>query len=169
MTVFIFVLRFLCFLVATFCLWRLIIVDLRDRILPNIYVLGFLITGILYHLSYNFSILSPTDMALGAITGGGILLLIRTIANAVYGYDTLGLGDVKLLAAGGIWLGPYLTLIALSAGAMAGIFHGLTEAYLDYRKNGKWPDMMQLSVPAGPGFIAGIVFAACLRYLSELI
>lgn len=168
MTFFIFVLRFLCFAFAALCLTRLIIIDLKERILPNFYVLGFLLSGLIFHISYEFQILSATEIALGALTGGGVLLIIRTIANYYYGFDALGLGDVKLMAAGGIWLGPYLSLIALSAGAFAGLIHGLVDAFIAYRKSGQWPDMMNLSVPAGPGFIIGILFAACLLYTGTV-
>ena len=95
--------------------------DLRHLILPDeanlaLAVLGFVsvaLTG------------QPTllDAGLGTVIGGGALLAARFLFRAMRGKEGLGLGDVKLLGAGGIWIGsagigPAL-LIATFAGALA--------------------------------------------------
>ena len=49
----------------------------------------------------------------GAAAGGGILLLIGWLGKLAFGRDAMGLGDVKLLAAGGGFIGPGGALVAL--------------------------------------------------------
>lgn len=111
-----------CLLIGLILLGALSYIDLKTHLLPNELVLGFACGGFVFHLCTLFHYLSLSDMALGALIGGGMLYLIRGIANYWYDEDTLGLGDVKLLAAGGLWLGPEFILIAAAAGAMAGFF-----------------------------------------------
>ena len=137
-------------------------IDLKERILPNELVAGVLALGAVFHLYTSFSVLAPVDMALGALTGAGLLYIIRAAGNRLYGQDTLGLGDVKLMGAAGLWLGPYYILIALVAGAMAGIVQGLGEMiYKKARKQGEI-SLATLSLPAGPGFAVGSIIAAAI-------
>ncbi|MBX2833915.1 MAG: prepilin peptidase [Micavibrio sp.] len=151
---------------AAALLWRLWIVDMRERLLPNIYVFPLACLGVLFHFLTDNVFSTWQDTALGALLGGGLLLTIRTIANWHYKQDTLGLGDVKLLTASGIWLGLDYNLAGLILGALAGLLHGLVDAVLIYRKSGKWPDMGRLEIPAGPGFIVGILIAAIVKFAS---
>jgi len=87
------------------------------------------------------------------------LFFIRRIAMPYYGEEALGLGDIKLMAAAGVWLGPYYILLALACGALAGIFHGLWLAVMRFVKTREKVNFSRLSLPAGPGFITGIVIA----------
>lgn len=146
-------------------------IDLKDGLLPNELVLGLAACGLVFHLCTLFEFLSLQEMALGAFIGGGMLFFIRGIANYYYQEETLGLGDVKLLAAAGLWLGPEYVLIGLTAGALAGFFHGLAVA-LTTVKNAQVPmDLNRLSVPAGPGFAIGIIGTAIymLRDLPQVL
>ncbi len=141
-------------------------IDLREKLLPNEYVMALAILGALFHLATAFHFLPLQDMALGAIIGGGFLFLTREIANRLYNDDTLGLGDVKLMAAAGIWLGPYYILLALTAGGIAGLLHGLALALSEKIKTGTIPSLNKLSLPAGPGFAAGVVIAAIMQFYA---
>ena len=147
---------------ALIVLSLLAIIDLKTYLLPNKLVFTFFCLGILFHLCTDFNNASPIDMALGALIGSGSLYSIRVIANRIYKTDTLGLGDVKLMGAAGVWLGPYFILMALTAGALAGIIHGLALAILIWLKTKSWPNFNHLSLPAGPGFAAGILIASCI-------
>ncbi|MCH2106687.1 MAG: prepilin peptidase [Planctomycetes bacterium] len=49
----------------------------------------------------------------GMLVGGGVLLLVGRLGARAYGRDAMGLGDVKLLAAGGGFVGPGGVLVAL--------------------------------------------------------
>lgn len=139
-------------------------IDLKYGLLPNEFVLALAVLGTVFHLSTVFKFAAYEDMFLGAFIGGAILYLIRAVANAIYRQDTLGLGDVKLMAAAGLWLGPYHIMLALAVGAAAGLVHGLLVMF-DYKRNtGKIPDLNRLSIPAGPGFIVGFVAMAVYKF-----
>jgi len=139
-------------------------IDLKSRILPNELVLAFAVSGFIFHLTTLFQFNNFIMIIAGAITGGGILFVIRAVGNHFYKEDTLGLGDVKLMAAAGLWLGPEFILIALTAGALAGFFHGAAVAVKLMINMKIKLDIHRLSVPAGPGFAIGILFAAFLKY-----
>ena len=152
-------LPFLCLGGAVALLGALSIIDLRTLLLPDKLVAPFAALGIVFHVLTDFVHITPAEMVIGCALGGGSLYLIRFGANAIYKTDTLGLGDVKLLAAAGLWLGPEGTIIALITGAMAGIIHGLLLAAWIGLRTRSIPDMGRFSVPAGPGFALGIVIA----------
>ncbi|MCE7887315.1 MAG: prepilin peptidase [Alphaproteobacteria bacterium PRO2] len=154
----------LAVLSALILLYVLSVIDLRDGLLPNEYVMGFAMAGAVFHLATAWHYLDLQEMALGGFIGAGFLYLIREIANRIYKQDTLGLGDVKLLGAAGIWLGPYYILFALTVGAFAGLIHGLVFALRLKGVTGTMPKMSSLSLPAGPGFAAGIVIAGIIQF-----
>ncbi len=53
----------------------------------------------------------------GILVGGGALLAIGFLGKALFRRDAMGLGDVKLLAAGGGFVGPGGALVALLLGS----------------------------------------------------
>lgn len=61
----------------------------------------------------------------GMVVGGGILWFIGKAGSAIYGRDAMGFGDVKLLAAGGGFVGPGAVLVALMIGALVASVVGL--------------------------------------------
>lgn len=158
------IIALLCLAGALVILYILSVIDLRDRLLPNELVMGFMSLGLVFHLATLLHYNSFTDMALGAFIGGGILYLIRGTANAYYKGDTLGLGDVKLLGAAGIWLGPESILIAMTIGAFAGFLHGMAIALHTVGNAKVGMDLRKLSIPAGPGFAVGIVITGIMRF-----
>jgi len=54
----------------------------------------------------------------GLAVGGGSLLLLGWVGKRIYGREAMGLGDVKLLAAGGGFVGPGGALVGLLLGAL---------------------------------------------------
>jgi leader peptidase (prepilin peptidase) / N-methyltransferase len=152
-----------CLITAPVLLVALSVIDLRHYLLPDKLVLPFFIAGIVFHSVTGFYYAAPLDIGLGILTGGGILYLVRLAANYHYKQDSLGLGDVKLLAAAGAWLGPHDILLAIIAGALAGIVHGLALAEIRKRA-GVSVKLSTLNLPAGPGFIIGIVFAGFFKF-----
>ncbi|MCK6418133.1 MAG: A24 family peptidase [Alphaproteobacteria bacterium] len=149
----------LCLTAAMAVLLRLCVIDLRLRLLPDVWVACFGTLGIVFHTILGFLILSPLSLILGLGIGSGFLYVIRWIANRIYKQDTLGLGDVKLLGAAGLWLGPHYILLAITLGALAGLAHGFALAVIVRVKSKQWPALKHFSLPAGPGFIIGIISA----------
>jgi leader peptidase (prepilin peptidase) / N-methyltransferase len=89
----------------------------------------------------------PTRMAalssalLGMAVGAGILWLIGKVGSRLYGRDAMGFGDVKLLGAGGGFVGPGAVLVALMIGALSasvfGLFNILRYAWLVRGRNAR--------------------------------
>ncbi|MGH1397950.1 MAG: prepilin peptidase [Alphaproteobacteria bacterium] len=132
------------------------VIDLRIRLLPNVWNAALAGLAVVFHGMGGFAVLSPFDMAMGAAMGGGLLWVIRFGANWYYGQDALGLGDVKLMAAAGLWLGGHDVLSALIVGALAGIVHGGGVLIAHKIKHTMMPPLSHFSIPAGPGFCFGI-------------
>lgn len=149
---------------AIIVLWILSLIDLRIRILPNELVAGFATLGAVFHLTTLCRYLPPDQIAIGAISGFGILYIIRYAANYYYQQDALGLGDVKLMGAAGIWLGLEGILFALTIGAFAGIIHGIGYAVYIAWKDKTPFTIERLAIPAGPGFAVGIVISGALLF-----
>ena len=139
------------------------VIDLRVRLLPDRLVLPFALCGIAFHIVTLFAYGHLPDMMIGVALGGGLLYGIRFVANRLYGQDALGLGDVKLMAAAGIWLGEWV-LMALCLGALLGMVHGLGVGLYESRRSGQKLNLNRLEVPAGPGFALGIAAIALYRF-----
>ena len=143
-------------------------IDLRHWILPDWLNLTFALLGIAFHAVQDFMLLQPMMLVYGALVGGGILYIVRAAGNWHYKQDTLGLGDVKLLAAAGMWLGPQDVIIAMTVGAFAGLLHGVGFALTRAVREKAKPDFHRLMIPAGPGFCVGIVAAFLWKYWALL-
>lgn len=122
--------------------------------------------GITFQITTNFHFVSPIDIIGGMIAGGGLLFFVRYIANRAYNQDTLGLGDVKLMGAAGIWLGVEHIFLAISLGAFAGLVHGILYAHTTSKKTGENIPLTTLSIPAGPGFIFGIIAVGIFKFYT---
>jgi len=100
-------------------------IDLRRGIIPNWLNLGIAFAG----LARVATLDGPAAVLLAGcegITVGAIVWLLRKLYFIWRQYQGLGLGDVKLLAASGVWIGvagvPVQLLVAsLTALAVAGI------------------------------------------------
>ena len=148
-------------------LWAAI-VDLREMILPNELIIVFLACACLFHIQTGFTYLSYNEMIIGGLAAATLMLVIRWGAQIYYKTDALGLGDVKLLTAAGIWLGMTDFMLALSIGATAGLLHGLLLALIIKKKTGKMPSLATLPVPAGPGFIIGILITGAIAFHTAI-
>jgi leader peptidase (prepilin peptidase)/N-methyltransferase len=102
-------------------LWLLALLDVRYFWLPDRMTWPLLIAGLAAAWPDQENLMVA---AVGAAVGGAAFYAVHFGFRAIRGYDGLGLGDVKLLAAFGAWVGgpalPWLVLLAsLSALAMA--------------------------------------------------
>lgn len=158
------ILSLLCLAVAICLLIILAVIDFRTFLLPNIYVFPFAILGVAFHLTTNFYYLSPPAMIVGGVAGYALLWTIRFFGNKYYGQDSLGLGDVKLLGASGLWLGFDGVLFAMTIGAMAGLIHGVVFALYKKAVSKEPFSLTRLTIPAGPGFVVGILSVGAWIY-----
>ena len=160
----IFSLALLCLAAATVLVVALSVIDLRVRLLPDKLVLPFGLLAVIFHSITTFHFLTLPDMAAGAAFGGGILYGIRFVANRLYQQDTLGLGDVKLMLAAGLWLGPDGILMAMTLGAAFGLLHGLAVATGQSLFKKAPFSLSRLEVPAGQGFAVGIFLGGLSKF-----
>lgn len=122
----------------------LTITDLRERILPdevNFFGLG---AGLLFSFFtkpldgtalwianhwFDFPpprpALSFADAVLGAVAGSGFLWVVAEGYFRLRGREGMGLGDVKMMAAVGAFLGPQRTLLTVLAGSLLGSVIGI--------------------------------------------
>lgn len=146
---------FICILIC------IAFIDFDLRIIPDGFVLAGLLIGavlFLYDLFYPVSFYGDRSWynpLIGMLGGSGFLLLVSVVGSFVTGTEeAMGMGDVKLLAAVGLFLGWRLTIVALF---LAVILAAATSIVfmLFKRLNGR------SRVPFGP-FIAFGAFAAML-------
>lgn len=153
-------------LLALAVLTALTWIDLKSWILPDKLNLALAFLGLGFHASSQFSLLPPQEMVFGALLGGGILYVIRFFGNLHYKQDTLGLGDVKLLAAAGVWLGMEGVVMAMTLGAFAGLLHGIGVGLARAIQSKSKPNFNRLMIPAGPGFCLGILLTVLWKFSS---
>ena len=159
---------FFIFFAGLVLLGILAVIDMKTMLLPNKYVLPFAVCGLVFHALTFFSIVAVQNTLIGGALGYGLLWCVRFVGNWHYKTDSLGLGDVKLLGAGGLWLGWQNIILALTIGAAAGLVHGVIVAFLNKKKTGVLT-LKRLRIPAGPGFTFGIAVVMLWTLLPELL
>ena len=105
-------LDFLRFAILTPMLISAFIVDYKIQIIPNRLNFTMFEVGIIFAFIFGIQNLNlAKDMFLGMIAGGGIFLLITLIGGLIAVKEAMGLGDVKLMGALGLFFGWYKILI----------------------------------------------------------
>lgn len=100
------------------------------------------------------------DAALQALLCGGALFLVREVFFRLRGIDGLGLGDVKLAATAGIWLGGEVFAYAVTLSAVS----ALAFAAIWVLGRGAWPPGKQIPFAL---FLAPAIWVCwCLAKLS---
>ena len=123
--------------------------DLKHRILPDELTLGLIVAGLI------FALIGPRDLALaciGGLIGGSVLWALRAIWLKTKGEEALGLGDIKLLAGIGTFMGPFALPEIVFWAATGGIGLALLMALRPNR---------DLEIPFG-----ATLGAACWLYLA---
>jgi leader peptidase (prepilin peptidase) / N-methyltransferase len=100
-------------------------IDIRDGIIPDWLNLAIALLGLVKIIATDDPLAAIEALGEGAVIGA-VFWLLRRLYFAIRGIQGLGLGDVKLLAAAGIWVGiagiPFVLLIAtMTALACAGV------------------------------------------------
>lgn len=106
--------------VALYCAIKISITDFQRRIIPDAYLFPLMLIGLLFLVFFPFF---PTQLPDGVIAATFGYILTATI-GAIYDYRLskknknapcpIGMGDIKLIGVGGLWLGTTglsLTLI----------------------------------------------------------
>ncbi len=142
-------------LTALFCAWQMAKIDWKSRIIPDIYLFPFLIIGLIITVFFEgFWIISPTESVIAGAFGYFLSLITGVVFAKLRKTDEnnapIGLGDVKLISAGGIWLGATGLSIAILISCILGQVWGM--------KN------KQKYIPFAPFFISGLIIAFIILY-----
>ena len=137
-------LLFACAMVVLFA------IDLRHRILPNVITVPGVVIGLLASVW-----LPPgwVSSLVGLALGGGVLFVVGEGYYRLRGVEGMGMGDVKMLAMIGAFLGWPLMLLTLVLASFAGSVIGV--AMIATRRGG-----MQAVLPFGTFLAVGALAAA---------
>ena len=97
-------------------------IDLEHQLLPNVITLPGIVIGLIFSL-----VASPgwQSALIGAVLGGGVLYGIAAAYYMVRREEGLGMGDVKMLAMIGAFLGWQAVLVTLVLSSFAGALVGI--------------------------------------------
>ena len=117
--------------VARTCLFAALLIvisfiDLEFTIIPNKIVYSGFIAGLLFAIGMavtHSDVKLLLSRLLGAAIGTAIIILIVVVGSAIFRKQAMGIGDVKLMAMLGIYLGawPHLSIILISASLLGSI------------------------------------------------
>jgi len=121
----------------------LIFTDLRDRLLPDAVTFPGIAAGVVFALwrpledgttalllrLFGGTTLPPralslSDAVLGGLLGAGLLFVLGEVWYRVRHVEAMGLGDVKMMAMVGLFLGVKLTVLTLLLGSLVGSLVG---------------------------------------------
>ena len=118
-------------------------IDIDFKIIPDELNLSGFLTGIVYtFFREDFTLL---DGLLGAVTGAGFLWAIAYLYMRFRGIEGLGMGDVKMMAFVGMYVGWFGALFTIFVGSFLGALVGGLSAYLL-----KAEDKGRFEIPFGP-------------------
>ena len=114
------------YLILTPMLISAFVIDYRLQIIPNRLNLTMAEIGLVIAFIFGTSNVAITiDMLLGMLAGAGIFLIITLVGGLIYGKEAMGLGDVKLMGALGLYFGlaniVVIAIMSFLIGAILGI------------------------------------------------
>ena len=125
--------------------------DLRTFRLPDVITLPLILLGLLFNGLSNQSFISFQNAIIGAVLGYTSLWLLNLLYRIVKKQDGIGMGDAKLLAALGAWLGWFALPSILLMASLTGLIGGII--WLQWNKQNH-----RSAFPFGPFLaIAGII------------
>lgn len=133
--------------VAVYCTIQISTADLQRRIIPDVYLFPLLLIGLLLITFFPFFPTKLPDAVIGATFGYiltsalGIIYDHRLRKQGKTNTTPIGMGDIKLISIGGLWLGTTGLSIALIIACIGGAIWA--------HKN------KQKYIPFAPFFIAG--------------
>ena len=141
------------YLILTPMLLSVFAIDYKLQIIPNRLNLTMFEIGLVFAFLYGLSNVAITiNMLLGMVVGGGIFLLITILGGIFYGKEAMGLGDVKLMGALGLYFGMYniiaISLMSFLIGAILSIILLITRI----KKSDEY-------IPFGPFIVLGTFIA----------
>ena len=146
------------YLVLTPMLLSVFVIDYKLQIIPNRLNLTMFEIGLIFTFIYGLSdVAISINMILGMLVGGGIFLAITLLGGLIYGKEAMGLGDVKLMGALGLYFGwtnmIIIALVSFLVGAILSII-----LLIARRKN------MDQYIPFGPFIVLATFIVIFVPY-----
>lgn len=140
------------FLIAGYCVFQMCRWDIRTRLIPDVYLFPFLLIGFVVSPILPWISGGPAESAIIALTSYGLALGISSVFEILKRHqkkndtgEAIGLGDIKLIAAGSVWLGATGLCITI-------IISALVASVWCWRTGNKF-------VPYAPFFVVGAICA----------
>lgn len=135
-----------------------VVIDYKLQIIPNRLNLTMFEIGLVFTFIYGFfDTAISINMLLGMLAGGGIFLAITLLGGLIYGKEAMGLGDVKLMGALGLFFGLaniiIIALISFLIGAILSILLIVTRI-----------KKMDEYIPFGPFIVIGALITIFVPY-----
>ncbi|HID57215.1 TPA: prepilin peptidase [Candidatus Poribacteria bacterium] len=131
-------------------------IDLSHYIIPNKITLpgmglGLAFAAVLTLLHHRPSMI--VNRAVGLVVGGGVILLMSLIGSLIFRREAMGMGDVKLTAMIGAFMGfyPHVILVILLSAVMGSVVGG---GYMLIRRVG-----LKSAIPYGPFLSAAAIIS----------
>ncbi len=124
---------------AAYCAIQISLNDFRHRLIPDKYLFPLMLTGLLLICFFPFPV-SLSDAVLGATFG----YIMTTIIGIIFDYKLrnknqnttppIGMGDIKLIGVGGLWLGTMGLSISLIIACISGAIwaHNHKQKYIPF-------------------------------------
>ena len=141
----------LVFIAAICCAYLISAADFRRRIIPDAYLVPLFLIGLLTVNFFPYWICTVGDSVIGAILGYALGAIIGSVFDYIGQKKSpkspapIGMGDIKLLATGGIWLGTTGLAIALVFSCVFGYLWGICKK--------------QHFIPFAPFFVMGAILS----------
>jgi leader peptidase (prepilin peptidase)/N-methyltransferase len=138
-------------------------IDIRTFQLPDRITLPLIASGIFFNSFFSQQLVNPEESIAGAILGYLCLWTLNRLYRHLKNQDGIGMGDAKLLAGLGAWLGWSSLPAILSIASIVGLLGGLLWLKLKKQNVGS-------AFPFGPFLaIAGIIELLWPQTLQTLL
>ena len=137
------------------------VIDFKHKIIPDRLNLTIFEVGIVIAFLYGFSNVAITiDLLFGMLAGGAIFAIIALIGGMIYGKEAMGLGDVKFIAALGLYFGLTNIVIISVMSFLLGAIVGIILIVFRVKKSNEY-------IPFGPFIVISTLI--CTFLPAELI
>lgn len=133
-------------------------IDATTSLLPDALTIPFLASGlVIAALGVNIAL---GQAACGVAVGAAAPWILQWVVRGKNDGETIGLGDVKLLAGVGAWLGPLPALSTFAIATTLAVVYVFTSRMMRRR--------LELTLPLGPFIAAAAVALYIARYVLQL-
>lgn len=141
----------LVFLPFLLCCGVVFLTDLEACHIPDAASLGGTALGLVLVLADLPGLPSLDNAIIGGVAGFALIYGLNLVYRLWRGVDGMGLGDAKLMAMFGVWLGPVALLPVLFLASTAGALGGLLYIWWirAFRPRNDWDDSAQIALPFG--------------------